>query len=222
MKNILVVAPHPDDEILGCGGTIARHVKHGDRVHLVVVTRGMPEVFSPDSVVRVRRELSAAQQLLGISSVKFLDFPAPSLDTVPGYLLSSAILSVLREVQPDIVYFPHHGDIHGDHRAASLATMVAARPNGNTHVPRLLTYETLSESEWGNPNSSDAFLPTVFVDISEYLQDKLKAMQCYESQLRSSPNARSLEAIRALATYRGHSVNLPAAEAFMLVREIVC
>lgn len=94
-------------------------------------------------------------------------------------------------------------------------------PNGTGIAPRILAYETLSESEWGNPNSADAFLPTVFVDISEFLADKLKAMQCYKSQLRAAPNARSLEAISALATYRGHSVNLFAAEAFMLVREIV-
>jgi len=220
MANVLVIAPHPDDEVLGCGGAIARHARRGDQVHLIVVTRGMPEVFSPESVDKVRQELSASQQLLGIKTVRYLDFPAPSLDSVPGYLLSSAIQAIVCDVQPDIIYLPHHGDIHVDHKATNMAALVASRPNGSVRVPRLLGYETRSESEWGNPNGSDAFLPTVFIDISEHLQTKLAAMQCYTSQLRSSPNARSLEAIRALATYRGHTVNLPAAEAFMLIREI--
>lgn len=221
MKNILVVAAHPDDEVLGCGGVMARHSHFGDRVHVIVVTRGMSEVFSSASVDRVRRELSEAHRVLGVHSVKFLDFPAPALDVTPGYLIADAIRAVLSDVRPDIVYLPHHGDLHGDHRAVNLATIVAARPNGVASAPRLLAYETLSESEWGNPNGSDAFQPTVFIGISEHLKDKLKAMECYQSQLKASPNARSLEAIRALATYRGHTVNLAAAEAFMLVREII-
>ncbi len=179
MKNIVVVAAHPDDEVLGCGGVIARHARQGDRVH-VVVTRGMPEVFSPASVDKVRQDLSKAHRLLGVASVRFLDFPAPSLDVTPSYVVADAIRAVLSEVRPDIVS-PHHGDIHGDHRAANLATIVAARPNGTVCVPRMLAYETLSESEWGNPNGSDAFQPTVFIDISEHLADKLKAMGCYES-----------------------------------------
>jgi LmbE family N-acetylglucosaminyl deacetylase len=181
----------------------------------------MPELFSQASVDMSREELSRAHQILGVASVRFLDFPAPSMDVIPGYLIADAIRSVLTEVRPDIVYLPHHGDIHGDHRATNLATRVAARPNGSMNVPRLLSYETLSETEWGNPIGSDAFQPTVFVDISKHLGDKIKAMQCYESQLQASPNARSLEAITALAIYRGHTVNLPAAEAFMLIREIV-
>lgn len=221
MKKIVVVAAHPDDEVLGCGGVIARHRRQGDQVHVIVVTRGMPELFAAEAVAKVRVELGRAHAVLGGASVSYLDFPAPALDTVPGYAVADAIHKVLSAVQPDIVYLPHHGDIHGDHRAASLATMVAARPNGAVSIPRLLVYETLSESEWGNPNGADAFQPTVFVDISGTLEDKLKAMACYESQLRPSPNARSLEAIRALAKYRGHTVNLHAAEAFMLVREIV-
>ena len=220
MKNVVVVAAHPDDEVLGCGGAIARHARLGDRVHVVVVTRGMPEVFSPAFIEQGRRELAEAHKILNVASVKFLDFPAPALDTTPGYLVADAIRAVLVEIQPHIVYLPHHGDIHGDHRAVNRATLVAARPNGTLRVSRMLAYETLSESEWGNPNGSDAFQPTVFIGISEYLADKIEAMKCYRSQLKASPNARSLEAIRALATYRGHTVNLAAAEAFMLVREI--
>lgn len=221
MANILVIAPHPDDEVLGCGGVIARHTRNGDDVHVLVVSRGLPELFPPSSVDVGRRELSEAHIILGIASVKFLDFPAPRLDVTPGYLIADAIRPVIWQLHPASVYLPHHGDIHGDHRATSLATIVAARPNGTFSVPRLLAYETLSETEWANPNSSAAFQPTVFVDITEYLPDKLRAMERYQSQLKASPHPRSLEAIRALAAYRGHTVNVPAAEAFSLIREIV-
>ena len=171
--------------------------------------------------LQLTRPAKSYLQLLGVASVKFHDFSAPSLDVTPGYLVSDAIRDILSEVQPDIVYLPHHGDIHGDHRATNLATLVAALPNGAVCVPRLLLYEILSESEWGNPNASDAFQPTVFVNISEHLADKLKAMACYESQLKDSTNAMSLEAIRELAIYRGHTVNHPAAKSFILVREII-
>jgi len=221
MKNILVVATHPDDEVLGCGGVIARHARTGDRVHVIVVTRGMPERFSPAVVEESRRELAAAHAILGVCSVRFLDFPAPCLDVTPGYLIAEAIHSAVAELRPEVVYLPHHGDIHGDHRAVNLAVMVATRPNGAPSVAKLLAYETLSETEWAIPNHAHMFQPTVFADITEYLPDKLKAMECYRSQLKAAPHARSLEAIRALATYRGHTVHLPAAEAFALLREVV-
>jgi LmbE family N-acetylglucosaminyl deacetylase len=218
---VLVIAPHPDDEVLGCGGVIARHSRRGDQVHVVIVTRGIPEIFPPESIENTRLELNEAHHILGVASVIFLDFPAPRLDVTSGQVIADSIRAVVSELHPDTIYLPHHGDIHGDHRAVNMATIIAARPNGAVCVSRLLAYETLSETEWGNLSSSDAFRPTVFVDISDYLPDKLKAMECYESQLKHSPHARSLEAIRALATYRGHTVNLAAAEAFMLVREIV-
>jgi len=220
MKNILIVATHPDDEVLGCGGVMARHARTGDRVHVVVVTRGMPELFPPAAVEELRRELAAAHDILGVSTVRFLDFPAPCLDVTPGYLIAGAMQSAVAELRPDVVYLPHHGDIHGDHRAVNLAVMVATRPNGTAAMPKLLAYETLSETEWAVPNHAQ-FQPTVFADITGYLPDKLKAMACYRSQLKAAPHARSLEAIGALATYRGHSVHLPAAEAFVLLREVV-
>lgn len=221
MAEILVVAPHPDDEVLGCGGVILRHARSGDHVHVLVVSRGMPEVYSLQLIEEGRRELSQAHLILGVASVTFLDFPGPRLDVTPGHLIADAIRPVICKLRPAVVYLPHHGDLHGDHRATSLATVVATRPDGTVRVPRLLAYETLSETEWGIPNSSTAFQPTVFVDISEFLSEKLKAMECYRSQLKASPHPRSLEAVRALAVYRGHTVNVPAAEAFTLIRDII-
>jgi len=134
--------------------------------------------------------------------------------------LADALLSQLRKIQPDVLYIPHQGDLHGDHKATYWAALVAARPTGGTSPSRILCYETLSETEWGAPTAAEAFVPTIFVNISEYLPIKLRAMACYETQLQAPPHARSLKAIEALATYRGATVFVAAAEAFVLVREI--
>lgn len=222
MKNkVLVIAPHPDDEVLGCGGVMARHADEGAEVYVLVVTRGAPDIFPPEEEEEIRQELRAAHDILGVSSVHFLDFPAPKLDTIPGYKLADAISGVIRSLQPNIVYLPHRGDIHADHLAVYQATLVAARPINGCSVRQLLSYETLSETEWASPFGDEAFIPNVFVDITNYLERKLKAMVCYRSQLKQPPHARSLQAIEALTKLRGATVSLPAAEAFMLVREIL-
>jgi N-acetylglucosamine malate deacetylase 1 len=220
-KRILVIAPHPDDEVLGCGGTIARHVAHDDEVHVVVVTRGAQELYSPEVVESGREELRKSQKLLNVSSTQFLDFPAPKLDTVDGYKLASAINSIIQSLRPHTLYIPHRGDIHIDHQAVYQAALVAARPINHCSVNQIFAYETLSETEWAPPSADAAFIPTVFVDITNYLDDKIQAMACYQSQLKQPPHPRSLQSIEALARLRGATVGLPAAEAFMLVREII-
>jgi LmbE family N-acetylglucosaminyl deacetylase len=134
--------------------------------------------------------------------------------------VADGIRKAIRRLEPEIVYLPHRGDIHSDHRIVYYATLVACRPVHNRSVKKLLCYETLSETEWSPPFGEDSFVPTVFVNISEYLKDKLEAMACYESQLQEPPYPRSLEALENLAKLRGNAVGLAAAEAFMLVREI--
>ena len=222
MKNhILVVAAHPDDEVLGCGGVMARHTAQGDEVHVLVVSRGIPEIFPPKEIEETRKELCLAHQILGVTHVYFLDFPAPKLDVIPGHQLADAIGQVLQSFQPRVIYLPHRGDLHADHRAVYYATLVAARPVNDCPVRRLLCYETLSETEWGPPSGDSAFVPTIFVDITHYLERKLEAMARYRSQLKKPPDSRSLQSIEALARLRGSTVSVQAAEAFMLVREIV-
>jgi len=218
---VLVVATHPDDEVLGCGGVIARHADAGEAVHVLVVTRGIPELFLPEQIEATRLELRAAHQRLGVRQAHFLDFPAPRLDVLPGHQLADAIGGVLRAVGAETVYLPHRGDLHADHRAVYAATLVAARPINGCPVRRLLCYETLSETEWAPPTGDLAFVPTVFVDIAAWLERKLEAMACYRSQLKEPPHPRSLLALRALAQLRGATAGLAAAEAFLLVREIV-
>jgi LmbE family N-acetylglucosaminyl deacetylase len=218
---ILVVSPHPDDEVLGCGGTIARHVKHGERVEVALVSKGAPEIFSAESVAATRAEMAEAHKALGVSAVHFLDFPAPRLDTVAGHLLADRLGQIVRKLQPDTVYAPHWGDLHADHKAVYWASLVATRPARGSRVHRLLCYETQSETEWGGPSPDSAFSPTVFIDIAEFLDTKLRAMECYRGQLRPFPESRSLRSLEALARLRGSTVGLEAAEAFVMVREVV-
>jgi LmbE family N-acetylglucosaminyl deacetylase len=218
--NILVIATHPDDEVLGCGGTIVRHVSRGDRVEVVVVTRGAPELYSEDQVAGLRKELHAAQSILGVSVAHFLDFPAPKLDQVPQHELTDSIAARIRDYQPETVYIPHRGDLHSDHRAVFQSALVACRPIGNQSIRRLLSYETLSETEWAAPISEDAFLPSVFIDIADFLEKKKQAMAEYKSQLKEFPHPRSLESMESLARLRGGTAGFRAAEAFQLIREL--
>jgi N-acetylglucosamine malate deacetylase 1 len=219
--NILVIAAHPDDEVLGCGGVMARHAAQKDQVHVLVVTRGVPELYAPEIIDESRRELKAAHKLLGVAETHFLDFPAPRLDMVPGHEIADGIAGIIHQVKPETIYIPHGGDIHQDHRAVYQATLVASRPVNGCTVTQLLCYETLSETEWAPRVGEAAFIPTVFIDITEQMDIKLKAMACYHTQLKEFPHPRSLEAIRSLAMLRGATVGVRAAEAFALERQII-
>ena len=143
------------------------------------------------------------------------------MDTVPRHTVSDAIGRVLREFHPHTLYIPHHGDMHFEHGLIYQCCLVAARPLDRSAPRRLLAYETLSETEWGPPLSSLAFQPTVYIDIEKHLAQKLAAAACFQSQMKPMPHPRSLDAIKALAQYRGATANLQAAEAFMIVREII-
>jgi LmbE family N-acetylglucosaminyl deacetylase len=217
---VIVIATHPDDEVLGCGGVMARHAAQGDTVRVLVVTRGIPDLFPVGMIEETRKELRRAHDVLGVAGVDFLDFPAPMLDTIPGYQVADGISTVIRSHKPEYVYLPHRGDMHADHRAVFTASLVACRPGCQGAPRKLLCYETLSETDWAPPFGDDAFIPTVFFDISNYLEIKLKAMACYRSQLKNPPHTRSLQSLEALARLRGGTVGLHAAEAFMLMREV--
>lgn len=218
-ETILVVATHPDDEVLGCGGTMARHVAEGDAVHVLVVTRGV--LVGADVVDQVRREMRNAHAILGVKDAQYLDFPAAQLDTVPAHRLADAMAMVLQSLRPTTMYLPHHGDLHMDHKLVYTAGLVAARPTRDISVRRILAYETISETDWAPPTASDAFVPTVYIDITRFLRQKLEAAACFQSQMREPPHTRSLRSLEALATLRGGTVHVGAAEAFALVREIV-
>jgi LmbE family N-acetylglucosaminyl deacetylase len=220
-KNILILAPHPDDEVLGCGATIKKLSNEGNSVFVLVVTRGSSKFYSDEKIQNVRNEALQAHKLLGVKQTFFLDFPAPELDTVPLADISREISNVIIDFQINILYLPHRGDIHNDHRVVFNAGLVAARPVGDYSVKEIYAYETLSETEWAAPFADDAFIPTCFVNVEETLKAKLEAMKCFKSQLKAFPNPRSLETIEALAKFRGATVGFKAAEAFMLIRQII-
>ncbi len=218
--NVLIIAPHPDDEVLGVGGTIAKRANNGDNVYVCVVTKAGEPLFSSELVEQGRSECREADKFLGVKETFFLDFPAVRLEEVPRYKLNEGLMQAVQRVKPDEVYIPHRGDMQLDHKMIVDAVMVALRPKYDHIVKRIYAYETLSETGWDIPNTVNEFIPNVYEDISETLENKLKAMGIFKSQCGEFPAARSLGAIEALAKYRGATVNLRAAEAFSLIREI--
>lgn len=219
-KNILILAPHPDDEVLGCGGLIRKNSEMGHRVYVLIATRGSAVRYSEERVANVRKEALAAHAILGVTETFFLDFPAPDLDLVSKADLSNEITKILKKLEIEELFLPHRGDIHHDHQAIFNAGLVAARPTEGNTVKKVYSYETLSETEWAAPFASDAFIPTYFVDVTAQFEHKLQAMEQFKSQLRPFPNSRSLEAIRSLAKYRGCTVGFNYAEAYMVIRLI--
>ncbi len=218
--NVLVFAPHPDDEVLGVGGTIAKRAEEGHNVFVCVVTKGCEPLFSNELVDLTRNECKQADSFLGVKKTVFLDFPASMIETVPRYQLNDSISKVVQEFQPDEVFIPHRGDMQIDHKMIADAAMVALRPKYSHVVKRIYAYETLSETGWDVPNTTNEFIPTVYEDISNYISKKLAAMSLFKSQLSVFPNARSIQSIEALANYRGTTITVNAAEAFSLIREI--
>lgn len=222
---VLVFAPHADDEVLGCGGVIAKYTEMGAEVHVCIVTNAFPPIGDNGKAIKngwpinLYPEVMAAKEILGIKEYHFLLFPAVLLETVPRNELNGKIQELIDDIEPDIVYIPHFGDMQKDHTLTSEAVMVAVRPKGNHIVSKVYSYETLSETEWNIPHTRNAFIPNTFVDISDQIDKKLNAMVCYKSQLGEFPNPRSLEAISSLAKYRGSTCGGKAAEAFMLIRE---
>ncbi len=217
---VLAIAPHPDDEVLGCGGTLARLSATGNEVHVLVATEGKPPQFPKEGVERVRVEMHAAHEVLGIAGTHQLDLPAAALDTVASSQINAAIAERIEAIRPDSLLLPFVGDIHTDHQIVFMAAMVAARPRHADAPKNILCYETLSETNWYAPPTTPAFVPNVFVDISDTLQKKVEAFQKFESQVRPFPEERSVEAIEALARMRGATVFLRAAEGFVNVRQI--
>lgn len=224
MSKILVIAPHADDEVLGCGAAMAKACSKGDEVYVLICTNasvGAPELFSTDKINKIRNEAITAHRLIGIKETFFLDFPAPALDQFPRYKMSNEISSVIKKIKADTVYIPHRGDCHKDHVIIHDCAMVACRPLANCCVKHLYAYETLSETEWGEPIATNFFVPVKYSTYTiEEFQKKLDAMSCFKSQLYPFPASRSLEAIEALAKYRGCTVSAERAEAFEVLRDI--
>lgn len=216
---VLVIAPHPDDEVLGCGGTIKKHIQAGDEVYLCVVTKSYTPDWTQEYILQETSELKDASKFLGIKETFLLDLPAVKLDMVGQKKLNDLLLGVAEKVKPEVLYIPFYGDINKDHQFISEACLVVARPKPEAFIKKVLAYEILSETEWGPPALKD-FVPNLYVDVSSTIKDKLKAMSCYKNQLLPYPHPRSLEGIEILARKRGMEAGLHYAESFMVLREI--
>ncbi len=220
-KTVLVVAAHPDDEVLGCGGTMVRHADQGDRVHVIFVADGVgARQTSQAAELEVRRRAGDdALAILGAAGVHYLDFPDNRLDSLPLLDIVKVLDPLIAAISPEVIYTHHHGDLNVDHRQVHQAVMTACRPMPGSTVKEILTFEVASSTEWSSPDLQP-FLPQMRVDISAQLERKMQALAAYSDEMRPAPHARSLEHLRAMAIHRGHEAGLAAAEAFAVMRLI--
>ncbi len=225
---VLVVGAHPDDEILGVGGTLARHAEAGQEVQALVVGEGATArgarreaAASPAEVIALKEAAREAARIIGAKSPIFLGLPDERLDTIGLLDLVKEMEKVLAGFVPQVVYTHHGGDLNMDHRLIHQAVMTACRPMPGQPVRFIYTFETLSSTEWSTSAIGECFLPTRFVDIKTTLERKMEALEAYGSEMRPFPHSRSFEGIRALARLRGVTVGFEAAEAFMVIREVV-
>lgn len=217
---VLVIAAHADDEVLGCGGTIARHVAEGCKVHVVFMADGVTSRPGAEPG-ELQARLSAAHQaqvILGVCQTRSLGLPDNRMDSLPLLEVVQQLEPVIEEVHPSLVYTHHHGDLNVDHRITHQAVMTACRPVPGRSVKEIRCFEVLSSTEWGAAYAP--FEPDIFVDISAYLDVKRAALAAYGGEMRDAPHSRSVAHVEVLARHRGCCVGLQAAEAFALARKI--
>jgi LmbE family N-acetylglucosaminyl deacetylase len=220
-KTVLVVAAHTDDEALGCGGTIARHVAEGDTVYAVFLADGVTS--RPDAAAEEvgQRNTAAAKahKILGIKKSYMLGFPDNRMDSVPLLDIVQKLENVFNVVQPLVVYTHHSGDLNIDHRITHQAVLTVCRPVPGASVKQIYAFEVLSSTGWNTPTESP-FIPNVFVDISGQVNKKMDALREYQMEMREKPHSRSLENVFRLAEFRGNCVGVDAAEGLSLIRSI--
>lgn len=220
-RTILIVASHPDDEILGAGATLARHTAEGDAVHILILAEGAtsrPGAGGAAETAALRQAAEGAARAVGAATPRLLGLPDNRLDSLDLLDVVQPIERVIADLQPCTVYTHFHGDLNRDHGVTAEAVEIACRPLPGQTVRTLYAFETMSSTEWGIADG--AYSPNHFVDIAAHLDAKIRALRCYESEMRPFPHARSYEAIDALARLRGAQVGMPAAEAFMIRREL--
>ncbi len=218
-KTVLVVAAHPDDEALGCGGTIARHIDNGDEVFTIFVADGVTSRAYANQKDLNERESCAelARKVLGVHKNFYLGLPDNQLDSLPLIEVIKPIERIVQDIQPNVVYTHHIGDLNVDHCITHKAVLTACRPMPKTSVQAIFAFEIMSSTDWALSNS-EVFNPNHFVDISRHLQKKMDALGAYVMEMRNSPHSRSAEHIKHLAYHRGHCVGMNAAEAFQVIR----
>jgi N-acetylglucosamine malate deacetylase 1 len=225
--NILIVAAHPDDEVLGCGGSIAKWVKGGHEVHVLVMAEGATSrdkhrdrVSRKETLSILAQSAKRAAEILSVETIKLRDYPDNRMDSVDLLDIVKTIEERIEQLQPAMVVTHHASDLNIDHQITHQAVITACRPQPGQTVKRILSFEVPSSTDWQSPSSGNSFIPNWFEDISDVLELKIKALKAYESEMREWPHTRSIKAIESLARWRGASVGYEAAEAFMLIRNI--
>ncbi|GIK39310.1 MAG: LmbE family protein [Chloroflexota bacterium] len=224
--NVLVIAAHPDDEVLGCGGTIVRLAQAGHQVYIAILGEGITSRYTqrdhadPALLATLHNRSQQVADLLGAKELFMYNLPDNRFDTVPLLEIVKIIEELVESVTPQVIYTQHGGDLNIDHNLLYRATLTATRPMVGTSVKTVYAYEVASSTEWAFQRFSPVFHPNIFVDISQTLNLKLEAMRMYESEIRQFPHPRSAQALQAIAQRWGSVVGLEAAEAFELVREI--
>ncbi|TAK30030.1 MAG: PIG-L family deacetylase [Chloroflexota bacterium] len=226
MESILVVCAHPDDEVLGCGSTIARLAREQE-VHVVILGEGISSRYdgrqsAPSAgLLRLREEASAVSRLLAAASVRFGDLPDNRFDELPLLDVVKRVERWVEEVQPHAVYTHHPGDLNMDHAVTFRAVLTATRPLVGCPVREVYAFEVPSSTEWAFQHLEPPFRPNVFVDVTTTIETKIQAMQTYTSEARPFPHPRSPEALRAIAQRWGSVVGVSYAEAFELIRSVI-
>ncbi|MBV5340360.1 MAG: PIG-L family deacetylase [Deltaproteobacteria bacterium] len=214
-KSVLIIAAHPDDEILGCGGTAALHARDGDDVHSIIVCEGESLRYGNVPVGQLEQANAAARHL-NVKKVHWLGFRDQHLDTHTLIDIVTPLEHVVDEIQPSIVYCQFGGDINRDHQILFQAALVALRPT-RAFLRSIYAFDTASSTEWGYPRS---FIPDTWIDISETLDQKLEALSCYTSELREYPHPRSTDGLRGRAAGWGTQCCMKSAEVFMTIRSV--
>ncbi len=222
-KKILVIAAHPDDEILGCGGTIAKHTKNNDIVNVLLLGGGVKSrKLNSDSVNLdldlLKKAALDANKLLGVNNIYFEDFPDNELDSISRLSVIKKIENYINKLNPEIIYTHHPSDLNVDHRRISEAVLTSTRPVPNQNVKKILFFEVASSTNWSFGFSGTSFEPNYFINISDTLDLKLKALEFYKTEMRDYPHSRSIKALECLAKWRGSTAGFNAAEAFVLAR----
>lgn len=223
-EKVLIVAAHPDDEVLGCGGTILHHIKKGDQVDVIFMADGVGsrrnQIDSKEFQQRNNAALASCK-ILRTQTPIFLGFPDNKMDTLALLDIVKPLEKFINKIKPTTIYTHHYGDLNIDHRMTHQAAMTACRPQGDEGVKTILCFEVPSSTEWQTANSGQVFEPNWFVDIKEMLPNKLKALSAYQEEMREYPHARSIKNIINISMVRGASVGMENAEAFILVRQLI-
>ncbi|GJH40275.1 MULTISPECIES: PIG-L deacetylase family protein [Capnocytophaga] len=221
MRNIVVISAHPDDEILGVGGTLLKHKKNGDKIYWLITTNIFEnQGFSKQRISNRQKEIKKISEALSVEKVFMLNYPTMSLSTSTLIEMVPKISKIFIEIEPEIVYCLNRSDAHSDHRITFDAVMACTKSFRYPFIKQVLMYECISETEFAPQLPEKVFIPNYFVDISSFLEEKMNLMKIYESELGKHPFPRSLKNIEALATFRGASVGVEYAEAFQLIKYI--